>query len=62
MCYHSGASEIKIREFLDASGRSPFGRWFEGLNAAAAARVAFALTRLSQGNFSNIEGVGSGVY
>jgi hypothetical protein len=31
--------KIEIREFLDASGRSAFARWFEGLNAVAAARV-----------------------
>lgn len=54
--------EIEIHEFLDASGRSPFARWFEDLNAVAAARVTIALTRLSQGNFSNVEGVGAGVY
>jgi len=54
--------EIDIRELLDASGRSPFGRWFEGLNGVAAARVTVALTRLGHGNFSNVEGVGSGVY
>lgn len=62
MCYHRAVKEIDIREFLDASGRSPFGRWFEGLNAAAAARVTVALTRLGQGNFSNVQGVGAGVY
>jgi putative addiction module killer protein len=55
-------AEIKIQEFLDANGRSPFARWFEGLNATAAARVTVALTRLGQGNSSNVEGVGSGVY
>jgi len=54
--------EIETREFLDTSGRSPFARWFEGLNAAAAARVTIALTRLGRGNFSNVEGVGAGVY
>jgi putative addiction module killer protein len=54
--------EIEIQEFLDASGRSLFARWFDSLNAVAAARVAVALTRLGQGNFSNVEGVGSGVY
>jgi putative addiction module killer protein len=53
---------IEIQEFLDASGRSPFGRWFDGLIAVAAARITVALTRLSQGNFSNVEGVGGGVY
>ena len=62
MCYHYGVLEIDIREYLDASGRSPFARWFEGLNAAAAARVTVGLTRLGRGNFSNVEGVGSGVY
>lgn len=54
--------QIEIREFLEASGRSPFGRWFEGLNAVAAARVTIALARLGQGNFSNVEGVGAGVF
>jgi putative addiction module killer protein len=54
--------KIEIREFLDAANRSAFARWFEGLNAAAAARVTVALTRLSQGNCSNVEGVGNGVY
>ena len=39
--------KIEIREFLDAANRSAFARWFEGLNAAAAARVTVALTRLS---------------
>lgn len=62
MCYHSGVAENEIREFLDGSGRSPFGRWFEGLNAPAAARVTVALTRLGLGNFSNVEGVDNGVY
>ncbi len=46
---------IEIREFLDASGGSPFARWFGDLNAEAA-RVTVALTRLGQGNFSNVEG------
>jgi putative addiction module killer protein len=54
--------EIEILEFLNASGRSPFARWFDGLNATAAAKVTIGLTRLSQGNFSNVEGVGSGVF
>ncbi len=54
--------EIEIQEFLDEFGRSLFARWFDGLNATAAARVAVGLTRLGQGNFSNVEGVGSGVF
>lgn len=54
--------EIEIREFLDGAGRSPFGRWFGGLNPEAAARVTIVLLRLGQGNFSNVKGVGGGVY
>jgi putative addiction module killer protein len=54
--------EVEIQEFLDASGRSQFAHWFGGLNAVAAARVTVALTRLSQGNFSNVESVGAGVH
>jgi len=55
-------SDVEVHEFLDGSGRSPFARWFDGLDAPAAARVTVALTRLSRGNFSNVEGVGAGVF
>jgi putative addiction module killer protein len=54
--------EIEIRELLDAAGGSSFARWFESLNAVAAARVTIVLARLGQANFSNVEGVGAGVY
>ena len=53
---------IAIREYHDQSGRVPFRRWFEALNAQAVAKVTTALARLELGNFSNIKGVGSGVY
>jgi putative addiction module killer protein len=53
---------IEIREYLDPYDRSPYGRWFERLNAPAAAKVATALYRLEQGNFSNVKGVGGGVF
>jgi putative addiction module killer protein len=53
--------EIHIEEYLDPTGNSPFGRWFAALPAPAAARVTIALTRLAQGNFSNVEPVGAGV-
>ncbi len=54
--------DVEILEYLDPAGRSPFARWFAGLNAVAAARVTVALTRLGGGNFSNVEGVGAGVH
>jgi len=53
---------ISLREYLDSTGRSPFARWFDKLNAVAAARVSVALYRLGQGNFSNVKGVGAGVF
>src|SRR2546425_11203822 len=52
---------IRILEYLDAEGRSPYGAWFDGLNAPAAAKVAAALYQLAAGNRSNVKGVGSGV-
>jgi putative addiction module killer protein len=53
---------VAVREYLDAGGKSPFARWFAELESQAAAKIATALYRLEQGNFSNVEGVGSGVY
>jgi len=53
---------IKVVEYLDARGQSPFARWFDDLNAEAAARVTTALYRMGQGNFSNVKGVGGGVF
>ncbi len=53
---------ITIREYLDPAGRSPYARWFDDLNAPAAAKVAIALYRLEFGNFSNVKNLGGGVY
>jgi len=52
---------IEIREYIDPKGRSPYARWFNRLNAQAAAKVATALVRMEQGNLSNTKGVGGGV-
>ena len=46
---------------MDDRGRSPFGRWFNGLDARAAARVRTSLARMEAGNLSNVRGVGRGV-
>ena len=53
---------VDVREYNDRDGRSPYAVWFNRLNAQAAAKVATALTRLALGNFSNVKGVGSGVF
>jgi len=52
---------MQVLEYLDSDGRSPFRRWFDRLDAQAAAKLAIALTRLGQGNLSNVKGVGGGV-
>ena len=53
---------VEVLEYLDASGRSPYAEWFDCLNAPAAAKVATAVTRLAQGNLSNLKGAGGGVF
>ena len=51
-----------LRSFVNELGRSPFSEWFAALDAPAAGKVTVALTRLELGNFSNVRGVGSGVF
>ena len=52
---------IEIREYVDGRGRSPFGRWFDGLDPSAATRVRVAVARMEGGDLSDVRGVGSGV-
>lgn len=52
---------MEIVEYTLADGRSPFGKWFEDLDAVAAAKITVAINRLAQGNVSNVKGVGAGV-
>jgi len=39
---------ITIREYIDLDGRSPYAKWFNRLNAPAAAKVATAIVRMEQ--------------
>jgi putative addiction module killer protein len=50
-----------VREYEDASGRSPFAEWFRTLDPIAEAKIVRALKRLEAGNVSKVKGVGSGV-
>src|SRR5689334_21568797 len=52
---------VEIRGYIDRHGRALFKEWFDGLDAAASAKVTIALTRMELGNFSNTKGVGSSV-
>jgi putative addiction module killer protein len=53
---------LTVREFLERDGASPFGNWFAALDAIAAAKITTAVWRLELGNFSNVKGVGAGVF
>lgn len=53
---------VIVQEYLDKHGCSPFGRWFDDLDARAAAKVVSALYQLEQGNQSEVKGVGGGVF
>jgi putative addiction module killer protein len=53
---------VGIREYLGLDDRNRFGAWFDRLNSEAARRVTIALYRLGLGNFSNVKGVGAGVF
>ena len=53
---------VDVSEYLDAGGRSPFGEWRSRLNAEARRKVSIALYRVGLGNFSNVKGVGAGVF
>lgn len=52
---------MRVLEYLDSAGSSPFRQWFDRLDAQAAAKVTIGLTRLQDGNVSSLKGVGGGV-
>jgi putative addiction module killer protein len=55
-------SMLDLREYLDLAGRSPFRQWRGTLNQEARRMVTTALYRVGLGNFSNVQGVGAGVF
>ena len=54
--------DIHVLEYLAPQARSPFAAWFDGPNAVASAKVTAALYQLAAGNWSNVKGVGAGVF
>ncbi len=52
---------VAILEYRESDGCIPFREWTDALDAASAQRVARALYRLGQGNFSNVKSVGAGI-
>jgi putative addiction module killer protein len=52
---------VKVVEYLDTAGRSPFGIWFDALDVAAAVKIRRAVARIEAGNFGDAKAVGKGV-
>lgn len=46
---------IRVVEYVREDGSIPFKKWFDDLDPAAAAKVAAAQVRLSQGNTSSVK-------
>ncbi len=46
---------MKVQEYIKQDGSSPYQKWFDSLDAIAAAKVTVAKSRLEIGNTSNIK-------
>ncbi|HAT1722196.1 TPA: type II toxin-antitoxin system RelE/ParE family toxin [Legionella pneumophila] len=54
--------KIKVASYITKEGIDPFAKWFDKLNAIAAAKVSTALYRMELGNYSNVKSLGDGVF
>lgn len=54
--------EYEIREYTNDVDKNLFRDWFFSLDARAAAKVTTAISRLENGNTSNVKSVGGAVY
>ena len=54
--------KIIIEHYITEDGLDPFEKWFNKLNAVAAAKISTALYRMELGNFSNVKSLGDGVF
>jgi len=52
---------LEIRYYVAADGSPPFAEWFADVEPVARAKVARAITRMEQGNLSNVKPVSEGV-
>lgn len=52
---------VEIRYYVSSDGRQPFAEWFADLESITRARIARAVTRLQEGNLSNVKPIGGGV-
>ena len=52
---------IEIKEYLDADGESLYGRWFDRLDARAAAKITASIDKIGRGLLGDVKSVGGGV-
>ncbi len=53
---------MRVVEYIEDNGTSPFEKWFNSLNVEAAAKVTSAVIRMQADNLSNLKSVGAGVH
>jgi putative addiction module killer protein len=52
---------LKVREYVDKQGKSPFRAWLDSLDVAAKARIQARILRVESGNLGDHKPVGAGV-
>jgi putative addiction module killer protein len=55
-------ARVEIRQYVDRLGRNRFERWFLSLDGVVRARIAVALGRMEEGDFSSTKSVGAGIH
>src|SRR5437667_226306 len=53
---------VEISYYVAAGSQEPFAEWFAELDPVASAKIARAIARMEQGNFSNVKSVGEGCW
>ena len=52
---------MDLRVYEQEDGIKPFEQWFYSLSSGHVLKITTALTRMEEGNFSNVKPVGNGV-
>ena len=53
---------MELRNYVSPDGQDLFDGWFAALDPQAKAKITARLVRMKNGNFSNVKGVGEGVF
>ena len=53
---------MKVVEYIDHAGKSPFATWFKKLDNKTKARVSARVSRFKNGNLGDVKIVGDGVF